>query len=233
MVADSCDGLPPLIAALLLPEAYPHPVEAVQLVETHISWVLLTGNWAYKIKKPIDLGFVQAGCLSQRQHFCREELRLNRRLAPDLYCAVVSVLGPAERARISLVEAAEGLIEPAVRMRQFPAPSLLSRCLADGVPRSSFEQLAEDLARFHHQAEAAPVGGRFGSIDAVVEPVETNLRVLEEEMRSKPLQEQWNVLLDVRDHFHGDEDEHEEAGGAVAGRGAGEERAMDVPCNAL
>lgn len=184
MVADSSDGLPPLIASLLRPEAYPHPVEAVQLVETHISWVLLTGHWAYKIKKPIDLGFVQAGCLSQRQHFCREELRLNRRLAPDLYCAVVSVLGPAERARISLVEAADGLIEPAVRMRQFPARSLLSRCLADGVPRSSFAQLAEDLARFHRRAEAAPVGGRFGNVEAVVEPVETNLRVLEEEVSS-------------------------------------------------
>ena len=75
----------PLFAALTRPECYPHPVSGVQVLETHISWVLLTGEYAYKIKKPLNLGFADFTSLGLRQHYCEEELRLNRRLAPELY----------------------------------------------------------------------------------------------------------------------------------------------------
>ena len=75
---------PLLIRALLRPDAYGHAVEAVELVETHISWVLLTGAFAYKLKKPIKLPFLDFSTLERRKRFCDEELRLNRRLAPML-----------------------------------------------------------------------------------------------------------------------------------------------------
>ncbi len=73
-----------LIAALQNPALYPHPVEGFQLIETHISWVLLTGSYAYKIKKPMNFGFLDFTELSARGHFCNEELRLNQRLTDDL-----------------------------------------------------------------------------------------------------------------------------------------------------
>ena len=73
-----------MIEALLSAAAFPHPVGHVELLETHVSWVVLTGDYAYKIKKPVDFGFLDFSSLEKREHFCREELRLNRRLAPSL-----------------------------------------------------------------------------------------------------------------------------------------------------
>ena len=64
------------------PAAYPGSVSRIELLETHISWVFLAGDFAYKLKKPVDLGFVNFSTLERRRHFCDEELRLNRRLAP-------------------------------------------------------------------------------------------------------------------------------------------------------
>ncbi|MFP4335952.1 MAG: hypothetical protein ACLFQC_10830, partial [Wenzhouxiangella sp.] len=83
----------PLIDALRNPACYPHPVETVELLQTHISWVLLAGDYAYKIKKPVDFGFLDFSDLAGRRHFCQEEIRLNRRTAPDLYCDVVALTG--------------------------------------------------------------------------------------------------------------------------------------------
>ena len=86
----------PLIQSLLNPAAYSHPVASIRLLETHISWVILTGQFAYKIKKPVDLGFVDFSMLPRRRFFCEEEVRLNRRLAPHIYLDVQPVAGPLE-----------------------------------------------------------------------------------------------------------------------------------------
>ena len=82
-----------LIAALQNPALYPHPVEGFQVIETHISWVLLTGPYAYKIKKPVNFGFLDFTELDARRHFCEEELRLNQRLTQDLYLQVLPIGG--------------------------------------------------------------------------------------------------------------------------------------------
>src|SRR5690242_17386956 len=84
-----------LITALLDPRRYPHLVKRVRVMETHISWILLAGRYAYKIKKPVDLGFLDFTDLSSRRHYCEEELRLNRRLAPQLYLDVIPLGGTA------------------------------------------------------------------------------------------------------------------------------------------
>ena len=83
----------PLITALTSAEAYQHPVKSVSLVETHISWVLLTGDYAYKIKKPVNFGFLDFSTLDKRAFFCHEEIRLNQRFSPDLYLEVVAITG--------------------------------------------------------------------------------------------------------------------------------------------
>ena len=75
----------PLIAGLLHPAAFPHPAPTPRLIETHISWVILAGDYAYKLKKPVELGFLDFSTLDRREHCCREEVRLNSRLAPDTY----------------------------------------------------------------------------------------------------------------------------------------------------
>ena len=87
----------PLIKALQDPALFDHPIYRFEVIETHISWVLLTGDYAYKIKKPVDFGFLDFSSLEKRHHFCQEELRLNRRLAPQLYLEVVAIGGTPDR----------------------------------------------------------------------------------------------------------------------------------------
>src|SRR5579864_463263 len=108
-------SLPRHLCALLDPQAYPHPVGEVQLIETHISWVLLAGEFAYKIKRPVLYPFVDQRAVERRRFLCQEELRLNRRLASAIYLDVVEVRSASGRAHIG----AEGeVIEYAVRMHR-------------------------------------------------------------------------------------------------------------------
>ena len=96
------DAAPPLFAALSNPACYPHPVSGVRVLETHISWILLTGEYAYKIKKPVYLGFLDFSTLGLRRHYCEEELRLNRRLAPELYLELVEIRGAPRAPRVEI-----------------------------------------------------------------------------------------------------------------------------------
>lgn len=159
-------GEPPLIAALHRAGCYPHPVRDVRMLETHISWVLLTGDWAYKIKKPVNLGFLDFSTLEARRHFCEEELRLNRRLAPQIYETVVEIRGTPDAPR---VEGGGPVLEYAVKMREFPQAALASSMLARGelTPRY-VDQLAETIAAFHMRAERADEASPFGAPDAVL-----------------------------------------------------------------
>ena len=145
------------------PACYPHPVAAVEVIETHISRVFLTGDYAYKLKKPVELGFLDFRTLEARRAACEDELRLNRRLAPQLYLDVVDIRGTAEAAHVG----GEGpLLDYAVRMRQFAQEQLGSRVLARGdLTADLVAGLARLLARFH--AEAPSNAGACGTPEAV------------------------------------------------------------------
>jgi len=152
--------------------AYPEPVSRIEMLETHISWVFLAGEFAYKVKKPVDLGFVDFSTLERRRHFCEEELRLNRRLAPVLYLDVLPIAGSVESPRIG----GEGTaIEYCVRMRRFEQERLLSRQVAEGklLPRH-LDSLARQLAEFHARIPVAEPASRFGTPEAVAEPMRAN-----------------------------------------------------------
>lgn len=168
----------PLIAALLRPEAHqPPPGEPIALLETHISWILLVGPVAYKIKKPVDLGFVNFSTQARRAWFCAEELRLNRRLAPDLYLDVVPIHGPPEQARF---HGGGPVIETALKMRRFPQEALLPAVLErEAVPSGAFAALAERLAAFHARAAVASPRDPWGEPGSVRDPALANLAVLE------------------------------------------------------
>lgn len=146
--------MPPLITALMDPRAYDHPVDRVELIETHISWVLLAGDFAYKIKKPVVLPFLDFGSLPARRRFCEDELRLNRRLAPELYLEVVAITGSPGSPHMGGTGEA---LEYAVRMRRFPQDALFDHLLGRGaLSPQLIERLAERIATFH--AAAPPAG---------------------------------------------------------------------------
>ena len=141
------------IQCLLNPEAYPHAVKKIELLETHISWVILTGDFAYKIKKPLDLGFLDYRTLDQRQHFCSREVELNRRYTPEIYLGVVPVTGSEEAPEI---EGKGPVLDYAVKMEQFDTDSLLGTVSKRGeLTGELVHSIASELAKSHR--DFAPV----------------------------------------------------------------------------
>lgn len=139
---------PELVEHLLRPEAYPHPCRAVRLVETHISWVFLTGDYAYKVKKPVLFSFVDFSTARLRKHYCEEELRCNRAFSPELYLDVVEIVRDVE-GRIRVGGTGE-VVEHAVKMRQFPQSSALDRLLVAGVLEpGGLSRFGLELATLH------------------------------------------------------------------------------------
>ncbi|HJV93676.1 MAG TPA: AAA family ATPase [Azonexus sp.] len=144
----------------------------VDLLETHISYVLLAGSHAYKIKKAVNLGFLDFSTLARRHEFCEEELRLNSRLAPDLYQAVVAITGSPVAPRLNGPGEA---IEYAVQMQRFPQDALLDRQLSEGrLDAAAIDQLADTLADFHGRIARAPPDNPFGTPQAVWAPMAQN-----------------------------------------------------------
>jgi aminoglycoside phosphotransferase family enzyme/predicted kinase len=159
------DPIPGMIRGLLDPAAFPHTVQDLQIIETHISWVILTGEFVYKIKKPVSLGFLDFSTLERRKFFCEEEVRLNRRTAPELYLDVV----PIGEAPVGLRMGTEPAIEYAVRMRQFPSDARLDQRLAAGLlATEDMRALAVMLARFH---QALPPRENIDSALAAVKAI--------------------------------------------------------------
>jgi aminoglycoside phosphotransferase family enzyme len=159
-----------LINSLLT--ALPHTNETIKLVETHISWVLLTGDYVYKIKKPVDFGFLNFTSLEKRKFFCGEELRLNSRLAPDLYLAVLPITGTIEQPTI---DGSGETLDYTVKMKQFSEEGLMDRLAASGqISAEMIDQLADTIADFHAEIAVAQEDSPLGTAEAVQAPVTQN-----------------------------------------------------------
>jgi aminoglycoside phosphotransferase family enzyme/predicted kinase len=161
-VSGRSSGLPRLVERLLDPAVYPHPVDRVELIETHISWVLLAGDRVYKIKKPVSLGFLDFSTLARRRRFCHDEVRLNRRLASDVYLGVVEIRGSARAPRF---DGTGRVIEVAVLMRRLPAERMLDRLVRENAaPPALLDGIGTTVARFH---AAADTGGEIDELGGI------------------------------------------------------------------
>lgn len=165
--------LAPLLEALARPAAYPEAVEAVEVRQTHISAVFLAGGHVYKLKKPVRLGFVDFGTPERRRHFCEEEVRLNRRLAPGVYLGVVPVtLDDRGRPRF---EGPGAPIDWAVKIVRLPEEARLeSRLLAGDLDRATVEDLARRVAAFHASAATGPEVAAMATFEAVARNAREN-----------------------------------------------------------
>lgn len=140
-----------LVEALLRPSAFDHDADDIELVETHISWVVLAGDYAYKIKKPLVLDFVDFGSLEKRRHSCEEEVRLNGPWAPDIYLDVVAVTGPEDA---PVIDGDGDVLEYAVKMRRFDQSLRLDRQLAGGLlTPGDMKELGRNIAERHDAAD--------------------------------------------------------------------------------
>ena len=174
--ACAAPDMPLLIQRLLDPAAYPHPTGPIRLVETHISWVLLTGPFVYKLKKPVALGYLDFSSLERRAHFCREEIRLNQRFAPKLYLEALPITGSCEHPQIG---GSGEPIEWAVKLVQFDDEDQLDRRLAASrLSTADCQAVGAEIARIHARLDAASPAGPFGSPAGVFEIAEINLNQL-------------------------------------------------------
>jgi len=159
----------PLIASLRDPACYPHAVDRVDLEETHISWVLLAGAYAYKVKKPVRLPFLDFSTLAARRHYCEEELRLNRRTAPDLYLEVVPVTRSADGG--AQLGAPGEPVEYALKMRRFASGDLADAMARRGaLGAAQIDALAAALAQFHGAAPRTDAASAYGTPEAIEAP---------------------------------------------------------------
>ena len=193
-------ALPPLIQHMLTPEFYPHPVtEPIQLIQTHISYVVLTGTYAYKVKKPVNFGFLDFTTLEQRKYFCEEELRLNQRGAPHLYLEVLAITQGGNR--LSLNGTGEP-VEYTLKMRQFPQEALFTHLLEKGrLTEKRMEDLGRVVARFHAQAQTNDVIRNFGSMVQIRAVIDQNYEQTNKYIGGPQTQEQFDQTRKYTDCF--------------------------------
>ncbi len=204
MVVES--RLPPLIQAMISTDFYPHHPDSVELRQTHISYVLLAGDYVYKIKKPVRFVFLDYSTLDKRRHFCHEEIRLNRRLAPAVYLDVVTIV--QSDGRFTLSESpGEPAFEYAVKMRRLPEDYFLDRRIQEGNARKEdFNKIAAKLADFY-AAAATDQASLYGSVEAIRRKVEENLIEIEPLIGDTLTLEEFRRIQDYNNSFfaqHGD-----------------------------
>lgn len=157
--------LPPLIAALLSPDAFPERPEEVRLVQTHISYVFILPDFVYKIKKPVDFGFLDFTTLEKRRFFCEEEVRLNSRLAPEIYQGVVPITFSNGQAQVSGMGTA---VEYAVKMKRVADDALLIKTIKDGsITPETIKRIAAAIAAFHMEARTDERIAAFGEVGMI------------------------------------------------------------------
>lgn len=169
--------VPDFIVALQRPESYPHPVRETELIQTHISYVLIADQFVYKFKKPVDFGFLDFTTLERREHFCRRELELNRRLCPDIYLDVVRVTIDSGVYRLN---GSGEVVEYGVKMVRMPEERMMSRVLGAGaLTNSNLDAIVEKLVPFYAAAAGDESVRDFGRAEAVAVNVLENFQQTE------------------------------------------------------
>lgn len=189
-----------LIQALLNSALYPHPVGQVELIETHISFVLLAGEYAYKIKKPVDFGFLDFSSLEKRKYYCEEEIRLNRRHAATIYLGVVAIGGTLEK---PVLNATQNIVEYAVKMRRFAQQDVCDHALAEQhISNENMDVLAQNLVDFHQSVAVASVDSDYGCLEQIKKYTLENVSLIEKCLRTEQDKKQLSAYQQWLDEQH-------------------------------
>ncbi|OLP20231.1 adenylyl-sulfate kinase [Leptolyngbya sp. 'hensonii'] len=193
-------SLPPLIQQMLQPDFYPHPVvEPIELIQTHVSYVFLTGDYAYKLKKPVNFGFLDYSTLEKRQHFCQEELRLNQRGAAELYLDVLPITQTGDQFHL---EGTTAPVEYVLKMVQFPQENLLLAVFErNGLTFQQMEELGRRVAQFHAVAETNDYIRTFGEISQIRAAFDENYQQTEIYIGGPQTQAQFDGTREYTDRF--------------------------------
>ncbi len=153
-----------VVDALLTPETYPEKTGKIELIQTHISFVFLTENFVYKVKKAVNFGFLDFSTLQKRRVFCEKELELNRRLCPEIYIKVV----PINQSKTIRIDGSGETVEYALKMKRLPQEAIMTRLLSENkVGNKTIDELAKTIARFHSTAQSSSAINEFGSLKLI------------------------------------------------------------------
>ena len=153
-----------VVEALLKPEAYPQDPGKIELIQTHISFVFITKNFVYKVKKAVNFGFLDFSTLEKRRFFCEKELELNRRLCPDIYLQV----DPINKSKSIKINGSGEIIEYALKMKRLPQEKIMTLLLKENkVDKKTIDQIAAIVADFHLKAQTNAEISQFGSLKIV------------------------------------------------------------------
>jgi len=191
--------LPELVKMLLDPQVYPHRPEQVELVQTQMSFVFLTGDYVYKVKKPVNLGYLDYTTLDKRHFYCQKEVELNRRLCPEVYLGVVPVT--RDKGDISLGGRGE-VMEYAVKMRYLPQEAMMDGLLAaNRVSSEMIASVAQKLAAFHQKAETSASISAFGNLDSITVNTDENFTQTEKYIGNTISQGKYQHIKDYTESF--------------------------------
>ncbi len=188
------------IENLKKPSVYGSNVESVKLLQTHISYVVLTGRYAYKIKKPVNFGFLDFSNLERRKFFCEEELRLNRRLCPEIYIGVVPITESNGDLKIN----GDGkIIDYAVKMIEFPQEKIMRNILLkhDDVDVEIFDKISSILVDFYKKNISSEEIRRYGSVESIKYNTDENFEQIEEFIDISISREYYDFIKNITNSF--------------------------------
>jgi len=205
-VLNKLPALPNNLDALLESCAYLHKPQNIALIQTQMSFVFLTGDYVFKVKKPVNLGFLDYTTLEKRRFFCHQELELNRRLCPGTYLAVVPITTPLQGAKpqsnLLCVEGKGKIVEYAVKMKQLPQDRMMDVLLPAGqVTREMVATVAEKLADFHLKAKTNPEIAAFGKLDVIRQNTDENFAQTEKYIGLSLTTERYERIKDYTSAF--------------------------------
>ena len=188
-----------LVKALSNPKAYPHNPKSVELVQTQISFVFLAGDYVYKVKKPVNFGFLDFTTLEKRRFYCDQEVVLNKRLCANIYVGVVSI---TKKGKSFLVEGSGKEVEYAVKMRPLPYQRMMDRMLqSDQVTPQMVEMVAKRLAEFHRKAEISEELASIGGLDTVARNAEENFDQVNSYVNQTVTKKQYELIKNYTHSF--------------------------------
>ncbi|MDJ0842620.1 AAA family ATPase [Crocosphaera sp.] len=189
-----------LIKKLQNPDSYPHTVQTpVKVIQTHISVIFLTGNYAYKIKKPVDFGFLDYSTLEKRQHFLNQELTMNQLIAPDIYVEVLPITLENNQVKIGIKGE---IIDYTLKMNQFPQDCLFINLFQAGkLEKHHLKKLGKIVAEFHKNTKTNEYIRSFGKIEVIKQSIDENYERTEKYISIAQTQQQYQETKDFTDHY--------------------------------
>ena len=188
-----------LIQSLKDPKLYGNDVSSVEIIQTHISYVVLTGKYAFKIKKPVNFGFLDFSTLEKRKYFCEEEIRLNKRICPDIYIGVVPITKKDNNFEL---QGKGKVVEYAVKMKEFPQKKIMTKLLEkEEIDEEILEKICDILNNFYKRSIRSKEIDNFGSIKTIKKNTDENFNQTKEVIGITITKEKFNYIKSVTNQF--------------------------------